>query len=125
MKSAFFFERTTEPSCVLEMLEQHLDLVTWLEVGMILELFERNGALGLEADVEDDHVVPDFQDLALDDLAFIDRRECSRVQLDHLRFLLGRVLVFVPPVVAVGKKTQLSLLLVALRERCGWRGLFF
>ena len=96
------------------MLEQHLDLVTWLEIGMILELFERNGTLRLEADVEDDHVVPDFQDLRLDDLAFIDRRECSRVQLDHLGFLLGRVLVFVPPVVAVGEKTQLSLLLVAL-----------
>ena len=99
---------------ILEMLEQHLDLVTWLEVGMILELFERNGALGLEADVEDDHVVPDFQDLALDDLTFVDRRECSRVQLDHLRFLLGRILVLIPPVVAVGEEAQLSLLLVAL-----------
>src|SRR5664279_1513606 len=59
----FLLRKNDRAFCVFEMLEQHLDLVTWLEVGMILELFERNGTLRLEADVEDDHVVPDFQDL--------------------------------------------------------------
>src|ERR1044071_3015034 len=39
---------------VLEVLEEHFDFVTDLELGVILELFERNGAFRLEADVEDD-----------------------------------------------------------------------
>jgi len=50
---------------VLEMLEEDLDLIAGLEVREVLELLERDGALGLEADVEDDEVVADLQDLAL------------------------------------------------------------
>ena len=53
------------------MLEQDLDFVTGLEVGEVLELFERNAALRLEADVEDDHVVANGEHSALHDLTLV------------------------------------------------------
>ena len=46
---------------VLEVLEEDFDFVADLEVGDVLELFERDAAFRLEADVEDDHVVADLE----------------------------------------------------------------
>ena len=57
------------------MLQQHLDLVAGLEVGHVLEFFEGNRALGLEADVEHHDVVADALHFRFDDLAFVDGRE--------------------------------------------------
>ncbi len=101
------------------MLEQDLDLVADLEVGMILELFERNGALGLEADVEHDHVVADLQDRGLDDLAFFDRGHRALVHLHHLvEFsFIGQIVLVVQLGAAVGERAQLRLLHVALLAR--------
>ena len=96
---------------------------------MVLELFERNAAFGLEADVEDDHVVANLEHLALDDLAFVDRRERTVVELHHRLVLVGRVLVFVVEFgAAVGKRAKLGALRVALlalrhgRAGCGGWG---
>ncbi len=112
---------------VLEMLEQDFDLVARLEIRVILELFERDGAFGFEADVEHDHVVADLEHLALHDLALVDRRERAVVELHHLLVLGGRVLVFVVQFgTAVGKRPKLRALRVALfafadgRAGCGF-----
>src|SRR5690606_37055309 len=80
---------------VLEMLEEHLDLVTNLEVLGLLELVEGNRTLRLEADIEDDRVVGDAQHLLLDDLALGDLRHRPLVQLEHLLVLVVRVVLVV------------------------------
>ena len=69
---------------VLEVLEEDLDLVAFLERLGVLELVEGNGAFGLEADVEDDGVVGDAEDLRLDDLALDDLRHGALVHREHL-----------------------------------------
>jgi len=91
------------------MLEEDLDLIAGLEVREVLELLEGNGALGLEADVEDDEVVADLQDLALHDLAFVDRGEGPGVEFDHRRLFVGGILVVVPAIVAVREETEFAL----------------
>src|SRR5207302_11350314 len=48
---------------VFQVLQQHLDLVAGLEVGHVLEFFEGNSALGLEADVQHHDVVADALNL--------------------------------------------------------------
>ena len=68
---------------VLQVLEQDLDLVTGLEVGHVLEFFQRDGALGLEADVEHHDVVADTLHLRLHDLALVDGCERALVQIHH------------------------------------------
>ena len=119
----FLLRKDDRAFLVLEVLEQHFDFVTGLEVGMVLELFERNAALGFEADVEDDHVVANLEHLALHDLALVDRRERTVVELHHRLVLGRRVLVFVVQFgTAVGKRAKLRALRVALfargHERC-------
>ena len=100
---------------VLEVLEQDLDFVARLEVGQVLELFERDRPFGFEADVEDDHVVADFEHAGLDDFALFDRGERAVVHLHHLLVLLGGVLVFLVELgTTVGKRAQLRLLQIAL-----------
>ena len=63
------------PGLVLTRLEEHLDLVTFLDGDLTLvggELRERDLALALEADVDDREVLRDLDDSTLDDLAFLD-----------------------------------------------------
>ncbi len=105
---------------VLEVLEQDLDLVARLEVGEVLELLERDAALGLEADVEHDEVVADLEHRALDDLAFLDRREGPVVHVQHPLVVGGGVFVFLVQFrTAVGERAQLRLLGVALFPQGG------
>src|SRR5688500_9140973 len=68
---------------VLQVLEEDFDFVTRLEVGEVLELFERDRALGLEADVEDHEIVADIQHTGFDDLAFFDRGHRPVVHRHH------------------------------------------
>src|SRR5688572_20442699 len=103
---------------VLEVLQQHLDLVTGLEVGKILELLERDRPFGFESDVQDDHVVADFEDAGLYNFTLFDRGEGAIVHVHHLVVLLGGVLVFLVELgTTVGKRSQLRLLQVALLAR--------
>ena len=114
----FLLRQDDRAFLILEVLEQDFDFVARLEVGMVLELFERNAAFGFEADVEHDHVVADLEHLALHDLALVDRRERAVVQLHHLLVLGGRVLVFVVELgTTVGKRPKLGALRVALLAR--------
>ena len=57
---------------ILEVLKQHFDFIADLEVGHVLELFERDRPFGLETDVEDDQVLANLEDVRLDDLPFFD-----------------------------------------------------
>src|SRR5687767_2387630 len=95
---------------VFQMLEKNLDLVTGLEVGQVLEFFTGNGALGFEADVEDHHVVTDFEYTALHDLALFDRGERAVVHLHHPLVLLRGILLFFPEVTAASERAQLVML---------------
>ncbi len=75
---------------VFEVLEQDLDLVAGLEVRVVLELLERDGAFGLEADVEHHEVVADLEHRGLHDLPFLDRGQGAVVQLHHPLVIGGR-----------------------------------
>src|SRR6266550_4082746 len=77
---------------ILEMLEEHLDHVSFFERARVFELVDRHGAFRLEADVEDDGGVGHAQYLRFDDLAFFDIGERSLVQLRHLRDFVRRIL---------------------------------
>ena len=79
---------------ILQMLQEDLDLVALLERLGILELVERDRALGLEADVENDRVIGDPENLRLDDLALDDLRHGALVHREHaLVILVGVILV--------------------------------
>src|SRR2546426_708849 len=78
---------------ILEMLEEDLDLVPFLEGARVLELVDRHGAFRLEPDVENDGGVGHAQHLRLDDLAFLDIGERPLVQLRHLRDFVRRILL--------------------------------
>src|SRR6266852_6973675 len=78
---------------ILEMLEENLDLVPFLERARVLELVDRHGAFRLEPDVENDGGVGHAQHLRLDDLAFFYVGERSLVQLRHLRDFVRRILL--------------------------------
>src|SRR5687768_11058331 len=110
---------------VLEVLEENFYFVTRLEVGEILELFERNRPFGFEPDVEDDHVVANIQHTGLDDFALFDRGHRPVVHLHHCLELVLRIIVLVVELGAqVGKRAQLRFLQVALlarsQRRAGW-----
>ncbi len=115
MKSAFFFERTTEPSCVFEMLEQDFDFVTRLEIGKVLELFER--------DVPSD-LKPMSRTTMLSRISSTLHLTISPSSIEASvplyisiisSYSLGRVLVFFVELgAAIGERAQLRLLLVAL-----------
>src|SRR5688572_28457724 len=92
------------------MLEKDLDLIAGLEVWEVLEFFTRNGALGFEADIEDDNVVTDFEYTALDDLTLFDRGERAVMHLHHELVFLGGVLLVLPEVGAAGERSQLVVL---------------
>ena len=109
----FLLRKDDRAFLVLEVLEEHFDFVAGLEVRVVLELFERNAAFGFEADVEDDHVVANLEHLALHDLALVDRRERTVVELHHLLVLGRRVFVFVVQLgTAVHERAQLRALRV-------------
>src|SRR5256714_4686228 len=78
---------------ILEVLEEDLDLVPFLERARILELVDRHGAFGLEPDIENHGGVGHPQHLRLYDLAFFDVGERSFVQLRHLRDFVRRILL--------------------------------
>ena len=59
---------------VLGLFEQHVDLVTDIDF-RTAKLGQVDHALGLVADVDDDLFFEDLEDLAADDLAFLDRLE--------------------------------------------------
>ena len=64
-------------------LEQDVDDIARLDgdlAGLVGELVEGDHPLGLEADVDDDFVLGDFEDGALDDLAFRDVAEAGIVE---------------------------------------------
>src|SRR5690348_5090459 len=103
---------------VLEVLEQHLDLVADLEIGDVLELFERNAAFRLEVDVEYDEVVANLQDVRLDDLSLVDGRHRAVVHLHHRFELVGRVALVVNEFgTQIGKRRKDCALRVALLAR--------
>ena len=58
---------------ILDAVDEHFDFVTDLQVGLLArrgEFAQRHAAFGLQADVDDGHVVFDAGDGALDDAAF-------------------------------------------------------
>src|SRR3954469_20714663 len=63
----FLLRKNDGAFLVFEVLEEDFDFITDLEVGMILELFERDGAFGLETNIENDNVLADRLDFGLDD----------------------------------------------------------
>ena len=82
-----FFAREDDVAvAVLGALEQHVDDVARLHhhrAVLVEELVDRDDALGLVADVDDDFVVGDLQDRALDDLAFRDISEAVIVKVQE------------------------------------------
>src|SRR5206468_11459720 len=88
------FRKDDRAFLVLEVLEEHLDLVTFLEALRILELVDRNRAFRLEPDVEDDGGVGHAQHFRFDDLAFLDIRKRPLIQQGHFLDLVGRVFLF-------------------------------
>jgi hypothetical protein len=99
-------------------LEENFDFITRLEVGHVLEFFERDRPFGFESDIEDDHVVANVEDAGFYNLTFFDRRHGAVVHGHHGFELVGRVIVFVVKLGAeVGKRTQLRLLQIALFAR--------
>ena len=58
---------------ILDAVDEHFDFVADLEIGLLArrgEFAQRHAAFGLQADVDDGHVVFDAGDGALDDAAF-------------------------------------------------------
>src|SRR6185503_2724620 len=86
---------------VLQVLEEDLDDVAFLQALGILELVDRDRAFRLEADVENDGGVGHPEHLRFDDFAFFDVRERAFVQLGHLRDLVRGILL-----VETGADTQ-------------------
>src|SRR5688500_3665741 len=112
------FRQNNRAFLVLEVLQQHLDFIAGFDVGKVLELLERDRPFGFETDVEDDHVVADFEHLGLDNFTLFNGSEGAIVHVHHLLVLLGGVLVFLVELgTAVGKRPQLRLLQVALLAR--------
>src|SRR2546421_1512777 len=87
---------------VLQVLEEDLDLVPFLQGLGILEFVDRHRAFRLEPDVEDDGGVGHAQHLGLDDLALLDVGERPLVQLRHLGDFVRRVFL-----VEVGSDAEL------------------
>src|SRR5206468_2544704 len=87
----FLFRKHDRAFLVLEVLEEDLHLVTFLETLRILELVDRHRAFRLEADVEDDGGVGYAQHFRFDDLAFFDIGERPLVQQGHLLDLVGGI----------------------------------
>ena len=94
---------------VFQVLQEDFDLIPFLERLGILELVERNGAFGLEADVEDDRVVGDPEDLRLDDFALDDLRHGALVHREHLLVVFVGVVfvVEVLPNAEAGRRDEL------------------
>ena len=80
---------------VLELLEEHLDLVADLEVLRVVELVERDEPSDLKPTSRMTTLSVTRSTLRLDDLALGDRRHGALVQREHLLVLVGRVLLVV------------------------------
>src|SRR5688572_439512 len=84
------------PLDVLGLLEQHVDVVADLDVDLarrVGELLDRDQALRLVADVDDDLVVGDADDAAADDLALGQVPHALVVERDELRVLFLALLL--------------------------------
>src|SRR5205823_182949 len=85
------------PGVVLAGLEEHVDLVADLDVGLALdeaELLDRNLALALVADVDDRVVLGDLDDAALDDLVLLQFALAVALPLEALFEHRGEVFIF-------------------------------
>ena len=110
-----------QPVFVLDGLEEHLDLVSRLELGGVLELIEGNRAFRLVTDVDDRIVTDDVDHLSLDDLVLLEALrgiripllDGARVCLAHrcgdllLELFLGKIELFDLGVDGHGKKRHL------------------
>ena len=77
---------------VLDAIEEHLDLVADLELALTAgagEFAQRNAAFGLQADVDDGHVLFDRNNLALDDGAFLQVAACEGL-VEHRGEIVAR-----------------------------------
>ena len=96
-----FFAREDDVAfAILGALEQHVDDVAGLHrdlAVLVEELADRDHALGLVADVDDDFRRGDLEDRALDDLAFRDVSEAAIVEIQQPGVLCGVDLVVVVP----------------------------
>ena len=90
---------------VFEALEKDLDLTALFELIGVLELIEGNGALTLEAELEDDGLFGDLEDLGLDDLTFTDVLKRVFVLGEKVRKVVSREIELV---VAVGVGEELG-----------------
>ena len=84
--SAFSRERTTYPSRILGLLEEHVDDIARLDghlTVLVEKLVDRDDAFRLEPDVDDHLGLGDFQHRALDDLAFRDVPEAVIVDVQQ------------------------------------------
>ena len=79
------------PVLIFQVLEEDFDLITFLEFAGIGKLLERDRALGLEAQVEDDRIVGHAENLRRDDLALGDRGHGALVHRQHLLVLFVAV----------------------------------
>jgi hypothetical protein len=94
---------------ILGPLEQHVHAVARLRgdlAGLVDELFDRNDAFGLEADVDNDFGGRHLDDGALDDLAFRDVAEAGIVKLKKVGKLL-RIHVVARVVSGKGRAVEL------------------
>ncbi len=77
---------------VLEVLEEDLDFIA--RAGEFLEFVQGHGALGLEADIQDDGALGDAEDLRLDDLALDDLGHRPFIHREH-RLVLALAVILV------------------------------
>ena len=88
MKSAFLLGENDLALLVLDILQEDLYFLVDLDGRRIGELFDGDGALGLEADVDHHLARADRYDGALDNLAFFDTRDAFFVEGHKLVYLV-------------------------------------
>src|SRR6195952_2410148 len=95
---------------ILDAVEKHLDLVAYLEFAFLAgsgEFTQRHAAFGLEADVDDGHVLLDRNNDALDDGAFL-QIAAGKALVEHRgKIVAGRI---------IGSSSRSHLF-----SRCGYR----
>src|SRR5205807_8277572 len=85
------------PGIVLTGLEEHVDLVADVDVGLAVdeaELLDRNLALALVADVDDRVVLGDLDDAALDELVLLQLALAIALPLEALFAHRGEAFIF-------------------------------
>jgi hypothetical protein len=82
-----FLRQYDQPVLVLEFLEEYIECITLGDAGGS-ELGDVDHAFALEADVQQDFVVPDFDDRSLEDLSFLDVGQSLFVLVDQGQHLV-------------------------------------